>query len=98
MCVHGFGDNSTIYEPLAKELINKEKVRNVYILDLPGHGNSTVTQGSASLPKYASDFTLIHYSDALRVLLSQMTVTEGKKIQTIVGHSLGGIVIQIAQS
>ncbi|EKO60593.1 putative lysophospholipase [Leptospira kirschneri str. H2] len=98
LCVHGFGDNSTIYEPLAKELINKGKARNVYILDLPGHGNSTVTQGSAPLPKYASDLTLTHYSDALRALLSQMTVTEGKKIHTIVGHSLGGIVIQIAQS
>lgn len=98
LCVHGFGDNSTIYEPLAKELINKGKARNVYILDLPGHGNSTVTQGSASLPKYASDLTLIHYSDALRALLSEMTVTEGKKIHTIVGHSLGGIVIQLVQN
>lgn len=78
ICIHGFGDNSTIYEPLAKELINKGKARNVYILDLPGHGNSTVTQGSASLPKYASDLTLTHYSDALRALLSQMTVTEVK--------------------
>lgn len=79
LCIHGFGDNSTIYEPLAKELINKGKARNVYILDLPGHGSSTVTKGSASLPKYASDLTLIHYSDALRALLSQMTVTESKK-------------------
>ncbi|EMO52570.1 alpha/beta fold hydrolase [Leptospira noguchii] len=98
LCVHGFGDNSTIYEPLAKELINKGKARNVYILDLPGHGSSTVTKGSASLPKYASDLTLIHYSDALRALLSQMTVTESKKIHTIVGHSLGGIVIQLVQN
>ncbi|MFA4721974.1 alpha/beta fold hydrolase [Leptospira interrogans] len=98
ICIHGFGDNSTIYEPLAKELINKGKARNVYILDLPGHGNSTVTQGSASLPKYASDLTLTHYSDPLRALLSQMTVTEGKKIHTIVGHSLGGIVIQLVQN
>ncbi|TGM57053.1 alpha/beta fold hydrolase [Leptospira adleri] len=98
LCVHGFGDNSTIYEPLAKELINQSKAHTVYILDLPGHGESTVSQGSASSPKYVSDLTLIHYADALRALLSQMTVTEGKKIQTIVGHSLGGLVIQIIQN
>ncbi|EMY78288.1 putative lysophospholipase [Leptospira weilii serovar Ranarum str. ICFT] len=96
--VHGFGDNSTLFEPLAKELINQGKAHHVYIMDLPGHGASTVAPGTAAKPAYASDLTVFNYGDALRALLGRMTITENKKIQTIVGHSIGGLVIQTIQS
>ncbi|WP_036041899.1 alpha/beta hydrolase [Leptospira alstonii] len=96
--VHGFGDNSTLFEPLAKELINQGKAHHVYIMDLPGHGGSTVAPGTATRPAYASDLTVFNYGDALRALLSRMINTEKRKINTIVGHSIGGLVIQTIQS
>ncbi|MBE0304347.1 alpha/beta hydrolase [Leptospira interrogans] len=95
--VHGFGDNSTLFEPLAKELILKGKAQNVYIMDLPGHGASTMAPGTSEYPANYSQLSVTNYADALRALLGRMTSTEGKKIQTIVGHSTGGLVIQTIQ-
>ncbi|MCG6169000.1 alpha/beta hydrolase [Leptospira sp. FAT2] len=96
--VHGFGDNSTLFEPLAKELINQGKAHHVYIMDLPGHGASTMYQGTAATPSNVSELTVTNYGDALRALLSVMVNTEKRKITTIVGHSIGGLVIQLIQN
>ncbi|RHX88523.1 alpha/beta hydrolase [Leptospira stimsonii] len=98
-CIHGFGDNSALFEPLAKELINQGKADNVYIVDLPGHASSSIVRGrgTATTPSNYSELSMGNYTDAMTALLSQMTQTEGKKIQTIVGHSLGGLVIQMIQ-
>ncbi|EKR65752.1 MULTISPECIES: alpha/beta hydrolase [Leptospira] len=96
--VHGFGDNSAFFEPLAKELINQGKATHVYIMDLPGHGASTMTRGTAPAPANVSQLSVGNYGDALRALLNQMVGTEKRKITTIVGHSIGGLVIQMIQS
>ncbi|EMO13915.1 putative lysophospholipase [Leptospira santarosai str. CBC1416] len=96
--VHGFGDNSAFFEPLAKELINQGKATHVYIMDLPGHGASTMTRGTASAPTNVSQLSVGNYGDALRALLGQMVGTEKRTITTIVGHSIGGLVIQLIQN
>lgn len=100
LCVHGFGDTSTIFEPLAKQLILKGKANNVYILDLPGHGGSTMTKGTAAHPSNISELTVQNYEEATRALLDTMpsTMIWPDLPTTIVGHSIGGLVVQLLQN
>ncbi|AKH79429.1 alpha/beta hydrolase [Leptospira interrogans] len=100
LCVHGFGDTSTIFEPLAKQLILKGKANNVYILDLPGHGGSTMTKGTATYPSNVSELTVQNYEEATRALLDTMpsTMIWPDLPDTIVGHSIGGLVVQLLQN
>ncbi|EMJ95403.1 alpha/beta hydrolase [Leptospira alstonii] len=99
LCVHGFGDTSSIFEPLAKELILKNKANNVYIVDLPGHGGSTLTKGTAAHPANIGELTVHNYEEATRALLSEMrlNIPWPELPDTIVGHSIGGLVVQLMQ-
>ena len=48
--LHGWGSSKQVMMPLAKEL---SELRDCYVLDLPGFGNSSVPQHSWSIDDYA---------------------------------------------
>lgn len=80
--LHGWGQNIEMMKPLA-DYFHKEY--KIYIIDLPGHGNS-------SEPTFA--YHVDDFVDVLRKFI------EKKKIKnfTLIGHSFGGKVSLLYQS
>jgi len=76
MLVHGFAEDSRIWDPLVPTL--KQKYQLI-IPDLPGSGRSTSIKGQVELTEYAS---------ALNTILENERI---EKI-TIIGHSMGGYI------
>ncbi len=75
VCLHGWGDNSTTFEGLTKEL---EKTYQVVMLDLPGFGGSQAPPGAWNLENYVQ-------------LVAQWLKKIGvSKPFAIIGHSFGG--------
>lgn len=97
LCIHGFGDNSSIFEPLAQRLIATGKATDVYAVDLPGHGYSGLSTYPYFGPPVYGELDVLEYASVVQELLEQMVQIEFKNINTIVGHSLGGLVIQLIQ-
>ncbi|WP_246846846.1 alpha/beta hydrolase [Leptospira barantonii] len=97
LCVHGFGDNSSIFAPLAQRLIATGKATDVYAVDLPGHGGSYLSTYPIFGPPVYGELSVWEYTDVMQELLYQMTQKEFKNINTIVGHSIGGLVVQLLQ-
>lgn len=50
LILHGWGSNKQVMMPLAKELSD---LRNCYVLDLPGFGNSSVPYNAWNIDNYA---------------------------------------------
>lgn len=50
LILHGWGSNKQVMMPLAKELAD---IRDCYVLDLPGFGNSSVPQEAWNIDDYA---------------------------------------------
>ncbi|MEP7154669.1 MAG: alpha/beta hydrolase [Betaproteobacteria bacterium] len=91
--VHGFGDTSALFEPTAIALIESQKARDVYAIDLPGHGASTWP----ALLIY-ENIDVNEYVNALAQVLTTMIDVEKRKISIISGHSIGGLVVQRLQN
>ncbi|EMN01646.1 alpha/beta hydrolase domain protein [Leptospira noguchii str. 2007001578] len=69
-------------------------------MDLPGHGGSTMTKGTAAYPSNISELSVQNYEEATRALLDAMpsTMIWPDLPTTIVGHSIGGLVVQLLQN
>lgn len=72
--LHGWGQNIEMMKPLGDGISSEY---NIYIIDLPGHGNS-------SEPKFA--WRLIDYAEALNKMFKELKI----KKPVLVGHSFGG--------
>ncbi|TGN01608.1 alpha/beta hydrolase [Leptospira yasudae] len=96
LCIHGFGDNSSIFAPMAHRLLATGKATDVYAVDLPGHGGSWLSTYALFGPPVYGELDMIEYTNVIQELLEQMK-GERKNINTIVGHSLGGLIIQLLQ-
>lgn len=94
--LHGMAGDSDIVRPVADSFatIDPEdvgKVNAVYGLDLPGHGKSAWPSG-----KTLGEVGLDDYVDALDALLKEVNAKSALPNNTVlIGHSMGGIVIQV---
>ena len=72
--LHGWGQNIEMMNPIGEKL---EKICNVTIIDLPGHGGS---------PEPEKALTIYEYADIVKELLDKLKI----KKPIIIGHSFGG--------
>ncbi len=76
LLLHGFLEDSRIWEPIVKDL---EKERQVICVDLPGHGRS---QGVSE----------IHTMKLMAEVVREVLVSLGIEKISLAGHSMGGYV------
>ncbi len=72
--LHGWGQNIEMMNPIGEKL---EKICNVTIIDLPGHGGS---------PEPEKALTIYEYADIVKELVDKLKI----KKPIIIGHSFGG--------
>lgn len=95
LAIHGAGSTAKSLEPLARELVQApvkgRPVCRVVAMDLPGHGLSPIPNGALY-----GELALEDYAAAVLGVLERLPAV-GIHPTTIVGHSMGGIVIQLSQ-
>jgi pimeloyl-ACP methyl ester carboxylesterase len=93
--IHGANSTALSLEPFALELtqtpVDGRPVCRVVTMDLPGHGQSPPPSGALF-----GELTLDDYATAVVDVLGRLPA-QGIRPRTIVGHSMGGMVIQLAQ-
>lgn len=77
--LHGWGDSSTTFEMLAKDIVKENKQYKAILLDLPGFGGTSAPKEAWGLEEYAS-----FVADFLKKSKLQAS--------TVVGHSNGGAI------
>lgn len=90
--VHGMAGDQDAFRPMAEGFATTTvgKVNAVHGLDLPGHGFSGWPTNER-----LGDITLDDYVDALDALLKKLDADSGIPGNTVlIGHSMGGIVVQ----
>jgi len=95
LAIHGFAHTGETWGPFADALFADNLTRyftcRVVAIDLPGHGRSTLPSGVAygdlSLDDYVTG--ALGSLDALR--------TRGIRPQSIIGHSMGGLILEMMQ-
>ena len=94
LAVHGLAHTGATFAPLANELFKKtgsDKIDRVLALNFPGRNDS----GLPSNKKFG-DLTIEDYTAVLLGVLDQLP--KQTKIESIVGHSMGGLIVQTAQN
>jgi pimeloyl-ACP methyl ester carboxylesterase len=95
--VHGFGDNSGLFAPLAIALIEAGKACRTLAIDLPAHGASTVSSDPVFGPPVWGKIDVVDYADVVDQVLSTLH-QQHILVDTIVGHSTGGLIVQRLQA
>lgn len=94
LVLNGTGQTSRTFIPLAQSLIASDaNVSKMILLDHPGHGNSGFPVGVAKF----GDLTMDDYVTALLGSLQQLKFRNIRP-DSILGHSLGAELIQMAQT
>lgn len=95
LAVHGATGTASNWEPLAEALFDAPEYRHsvcrIAAVDLPGHGESSLPDGMLF-----GDLELHDYATAVRETLYRLG-DEGVHPRTVMGHSLGGLVVQLLQ-
>jgi pimeloyl-ACP methyl ester carboxylesterase len=94
LAVHGLAHTGATFEPLANELFKKtgnDKVDRVLALNFPGRNGS----GLPSNLQFGN-LTIEDYTAVLLGVLNQLA--KQIKLESIVGHSMGGLIVQTAQN
>jgi pimeloyl-ACP methyl ester carboxylesterase len=94
LAVHGLAHTGTTFELLANEVFKKtgnDKIDRVLALNFPGRNGS----GLPSNVKFG-ELTIEDYTAVLLGVLDQLA--KQIKIESIVGHSMGGLIVQTAQN
>jgi pimeloyl-ACP methyl ester carboxylesterase len=94
--VHGFGDNARLFEPLAAALLDSGKACRVMAMDLPTHGASHVSPLAYFGPVIWGEIGVVDYAKVVDQVLGEIE-DAGYPIDTIVGHSTGGLIVQWIQ-
>jgi pimeloyl-ACP methyl ester carboxylesterase len=95
LVVHGAAHNAASWEPFAEALLGgwwDAGACRVYAIDLPGHGGSGAPTGALY-----GELGIAHYAAAVRAVLDGLAA-DGVRVRTIVGHSMGGLVVQQLQA
>jgi pimeloyl-ACP methyl ester carboxylesterase len=95
--VHGFGDNGGLFEPLAGALVESGKACRVLAIDLPAHGESTVSTDPAFGPRVVGELGVADYAAVVDDVLTEIEAAN-IPVDTIVGHSTGGLIVQRLQA
>ncbi len=94
LAVHGLAHTGATFEPLANEIFEKtgrDKIDRVLALNFPGRNGS----GLPSNLQFGN-LTVEDYTAVLLGVLDQLP--KQINIESIVGHSMGGLIIQTAQN
>jgi pimeloyl-ACP methyl ester carboxylesterase len=94
LVVHGLAHTGATFAPLAKELFKrtgKDKIGHVLAINFPGRNGS----GLPSKPQFGN-LTVEDYTAVLLGVLDQLP--RQLNIETLVGHSMGGLIVQTAQN
>jgi pimeloyl-ACP methyl ester carboxylesterase len=94
LAVHGLAHSGATFELLANEVFKKtgsDKIDRVLALNFPGRNGS----GLPSNVQFG-DLTIEDYTTVLLGVLDQLA--KQIKIESIVGHSMGGLIVQTAQN
>lgn len=95
LAIHGANSTARSLEPLALELVSRppggKPVCRVLAMDLPGHGQSSLPSGALF-----GELTIEDYAGAVTQVLDRLD-DDGIRPHTIVGHSMGGLVVQMTQ-
>lgn len=95
LAVHGFAHTAATWEPFAEALFSDNPtgrpVCRLAAIDLPGRGGSTVPTGLQF-----SDLLLDDFVTAIEATLAGMN-SRGVAPSTLVGHSQGGLLLQMLQ-
>lgn len=89
--IHGITHTAATWQPLTDELMNSKTVCNVFSIDLPGHGDSTMPEGSIF-----GDMTFQVYANSIINTVARLQ-SIGFKTPTIFGFSHGGFLMQVVQ-
>lgn len=90
--MHGLCHDGDIFLPMAERFIAQESasISRIYSLDFPGHGLSGSPSGKA-----LGDVSMSDYLEALKVVLNTLPGGDQPDNTILVGHSLGGMVVQL---
>ena len=92
--VHAAGHTAHFFDPLAAALVTAPNtIRDVYAINLPGHGASG---WPADLGYH--DISINDYALATCQVLNQMKVVENRNVDTIAGHGYGALVVEYLES
>lgn len=97
LIVHGFGDNGGLFEPLATALVQSAKACRVLAIDLPAHGQSTVSTDPAFGPRVQGELGVADDAAVVDDVIARIE-SANIPIDTIVGHSTGGLIVQRLQA
>jgi pimeloyl-ACP methyl ester carboxylesterase len=96
MAVHGLAHTGNTMRPLAEELFdnppNGVRVKKVILLNMPGRGGSGLPYGNISVK-----FGNLNVDDYAEVLLGALVRHDDDNVSVLVGHSMGGLIIQASQ-
>ena len=92
LAVHGLSHTAATWEPFAEALFAAGGPCRVYAIDLPGHGGSSLPRGARF-----GDLVLEDYTTAVLQTLQRLQ-REGAAVRAVIGHSMGGLLIQQAQA
>lgn len=98
LCVHGLTEVGSMFEPLAKAIFAdgslKHVVKQVIAVDMPAHGASP-----APVLKSPLTFSEWLIEDNVDILIQTLAYLRkiGKGPQIVLGHGMGGVVLQAAQ-
>jgi hypothetical protein len=99
LAVHGLMHNALVFQPLGDELLGHpdRQTSHFYAISLPAHGDVArgSTHGVSEIPGHRryGEVTLEDYAEALIQVARRLG-----RIDTIVAHSQGGIVVQLAEA
>jgi pimeloyl-ACP methyl ester carboxylesterase len=95
--VHGINSDTLVFEPLARALfINNPTggiVCRVLAMEMPGHGLSGIPQGGLLFGQMSED----NYSNIVLNSLAALAQTNNIHPISLIAHSNGGVVTQLAQ-
>jgi pimeloyl-ACP methyl ester carboxylesterase len=96
LAVHGVTHNAASWEPLARQVLGQglagQAVCRVIALDLPGHGGSGLPTGRVRF----GNLRMSDYVNVLSAVLQRLPAL-GLAPDTVLGHSQGGLLVQLTQ-
>jgi pimeloyl-ACP methyl ester carboxylesterase len=92
LAVHGMSHTAATWAPFAEAVFAAGGPCRVYALDLPGHGASGLPRG---LP--FGGLVVDDYATALQQALQHLQ-RDGADLRVVIGHSMGGLLIQQVQA
>jgi hypothetical protein len=99
LAVHGLMHNALVFQPLGNELLGHpgRQTGHFYAISLPAHGDMTLgsEHGVSGFPGHRQygEVTLEDYAEAVLQVAAQIG-----RVDTIVAHSQGGMVVQLAEA